>query len=173
MGPSARLGGLARAADRGRPCTFVLGVGGCVGQRTPAEPELGVFLDPLLVCARDLLRRRTSYVADADWVLGSLRWLVGTLHLLREGSLPTMILDPTPVGDAIERLYVQSSLWGYRDFTEAPLDAVMRAHAAKIWIARAMAEVPLAPSASAIPLATLSMLMRGHGLMRAWGPSAQ
>ena len=89
-------------------------------------------------------------------------------HLLGEASLQEMILEASETGDPTEQLYLRSSLWAYRDFIETPLELVMRAHAAKIWIGRAMAEVPLAPSDTAVPLATLSMLMRGHGLMRAW-----
>ena len=35
-------------------------------------------------------------------------------------------------------------------------------------IARAMSEVPLAPSEHAVALASLNMLLRGHALARAW-----
>lgn len=135
---------------------------------SPTNPVLAPYVDSLLPVARDLLRRRSTYAPDGDWVLGSLRWLVGTLHLLGEASLQEMILEASETGDPTEQLYLRSSLWAYRDFIETPLELVMRAHAAKIWIGRAMAEVPLAPSDTAVPLATLSMLMRGHGLMRAW-----
>lgn len=159
------LRALPAAADSARACW---GWADAWSGATPVEPDLAPYVDALLRCARDLLRRRSSYVADTDWVLRSLRWLVGTLHLLREASLQAMILDPTPVGDPTEQVYLQSSLWAYRDFTDTPLEVVMRSHAVKIWIARAMAEIPLAPSDTAVPLATLSMLMRGHGLMRAW-----
>ncbi len=105
--------------------------------------------------------------------MGSLRWLVGTLHLLQEASLQAMILEPTSAAEPTEKLYLRSSLWGYRGFVDTPVEIVMRAHAANIWIGRAMAEVPLAPSDAAVPLATLSMLMRGHGLMRAWDEPAE
>ncbi|MGH1348396.1 MAG: YkgJ family cysteine cluster protein [Nannocystales bacterium] len=159
------LAALPTAADPARACWAWADTW---SDTTPTEAVLAPYIDSLLPLARDLLRRRSTYVGDADWVLGSLRWLVGTLHLLQEVSLQEMILEASPVGDPTERLYVRSSLWAYRDFIDMPLAGVMRAHAAKIWVGRAMAEVPLAPSETAVPLATLSMLMRGHGLMRAW-----
>ncbi len=164
------LAALPTAADPARACW---GFADDWSQATPTEPDLAPYLDSLLPRARDLLRRRSSYVADEDWVLGSLRWLVGTLHLLRDPSLQALILAATAAGDPTEQLYVRSSLWAYRDFVDTPLEVVMRAHAAKIWVGRAMAEVPLAPSDAAVPLATLSMLMRGHGLMRAWDETTQ
>ncbi|MBV1856816.1 MAG: YkgJ family cysteine cluster protein [Nannocystaceae bacterium] len=160
---------LPTEADPARACW---GWADAWSQTMATEPSLAPYVDSLLQCSRDLLRRRSTHVGAEDWVLGSLRWLVGTLHLLQEASLQAMILEPTEVGDATEQLYIRSSLWGYRDFVDTPVAVVMRAHAMKIWVARAMAEVPLAPSSTAVPLATLSMLMRGHGLMRAWDESA-
>lgn len=140
---------------------------------TSLDPTLSAHVESLLPRARDLLRRRKSYVREDDWVVRSLRWLVGTLHLLQEASLQAMILEPTSAAEATEELYLRSSLWGYRGLVDTPVEIVMRAHAANIWIGRAMAEVPLAPTDTAVPLATLSMLMRGHGLMRAWDEPAE
>jgi len=130
--------------------------------------DVGPYVEALATRAKDLMRRRATYVPADDWVLGSLRWLVGTLHLLAEPGLRAMVVEPLQNADPIESRLVRAVLWGYQGFEDMPAAAVLRTLCARLWIARAMAEVPLAPSENAVPLATLSMLLRGHGLAQAW-----
>lgn len=130
----------------------------------PTAPALQV--DALRHDARDLLRRRSAHCRSDDWVLRSLQWLVGTLALLEDDTLTAAVLAPTTAVDPMETLYVRASLWVYRGFDERPASDVLRGLATRLWLARAMAEVPLAPSPRAVPLASLSMLLRGHGLSR-------
>ncbi len=134
----------------------------------PKPVGFGAYVDALRRKAKDTLRRRRTYVGPNDWVLASLQWLVGTLHLLGEPTLQTAAMAPTEHPDSIELRYLECALWGYHGFRSRAAVDVMREHAVKIWIARTMAEVPLAPSKHAIPLATLSMLLRGHALIQAW-----
>lgn len=134
----------------------------------PKSVDLGAYVDALRRKAKDTLRRRATYVGPDDWVLASLQWLVGTLHLLGEASLQAAATVPTEQADRVELRYLVSALWGYHGFRSRAAVDVMREHAVKIWVARAMAEVPLAPSKHALPLATLSMLLRGHALSQAW-----
>ncbi|MCR9166214.1 MAG: YkgJ family cysteine cluster protein [Nannocystaceae bacterium] len=134
----------------------------------PKEASLGAYVEALGRKAKDAMRRRSTYVAADDWVLASMQWLVGTLHFLGEPALQAAAMEPTQATDAVELRYLQCVLWGYHGFGSRAAVDVMREHAIKIWIARAMAEVPLAPSTHAIPLATLNMLLRGHALSRAW-----
>lgn len=134
----------------------------------PKPRDIAPYVEALRRVAKDTMRRRKTYVSDDDWVLRSLQWLVGTLHLLGDGSLRSLVVAPTASADPIELRYLSAALWGYQGFDSDPGAFVLRSHAVKIWIGRAMAEVPLAPSNRVIPLATLNMLMRGHGLSRAW-----
>ncbi len=135
-------------------------------QGQPSEPELGPFVASLHARASNLLRRHAAWRPSRDWVLGCLRWLVGTLHLLDDELASSVVAEAS--GDEAERLYVRASLWSYQGFTSRPVAAVLRTHAVKLWLARVMAAVPLAPVEGAAPLAVLSMLLRGHGLQRAW-----
>lgn len=134
----------------------------------PKPINFAEYIDALRAKAKDTMRRRATYVGPNDWVLASLQWLVGTLHLLNEPSLQAGAMVPTEQADRVELRYLESALWGYHGFRQRAAVDVMREHAVKIWIARAMAEVPLAPSKHALPLATLSMLLRGHALIHAW-----
>lgn len=135
--------------------------------RSNTPPSLAPYMALLRRRATDVLRRHAAWRPAGDWVLGCLRWLVGTLHLLEDDELAQGVLAQA-AGDPVERLYVRASLWSYQGFTRRPVGAVLRRHAVKLWIARVMAEVPLAPAEDAVPLAVLSMLLRGHGLQRAW-----
>ncbi len=157
------LGEVERARDPARVCWTRADA-----WSSPEPVDLEPYVASLRGRARDLLRRRTTYVGENDWVLRSLQWLVGTLHLLGDADLRSLIVAPTEQADPVEVRYLRAALWGYQGFEAGPAVRVMRTHAAKIWIARAMAEVPLAPSKAALPLATLSMLLRGHALARAW-----
>ena len=135
---------------------------------TPKPRDLAPYVDALHRHAKDTMRRRSTYVGTDDWVLRSLRWLVGTLHLLEDPSLQALVVAPTEMPDPIERRYLQAALWSYQGFDDDTAAFALRLHAVRIWIARAMSEVPLAPSEHAVALASLNMLLRGHALARAW-----
>ena len=155
------LGSLTEAPDPARVCW----------QRadawagTSTEPELGERLETLRHDAKDLMRRRALHCRPDDWVLRSLQWLVATLHVLTDRELQALVLQPMTRPEEV--LFVQAGLWVYRGFDDTSAVDALRRYAWRIWIARAMAEVPLAPSETAVPLATLEMLLRGHGLSRA------
>lgn len=140
-------------------------------ERVPSPVQLDDVddaLDALQRRARSLLRRMSSWRPDDDWVLKSLRWLVGTLHLLENAELRASVIEPSDETSTTENLYVRASLWGYVGFFDTPVAVVLREHALKIWLARAMEVVPLAPSEHALALSSVSMLLRGHGLAAAW-----
>ncbi len=140
-----------------------------------APPPLGEYVDALATRARGLLGRMRHWRSEDDWVLGSLRWLVATLHFLGDAEVRASLCEAEAEAPAVENFYLRASLWGYLGFCETPVCGVLRAHAVKIWIARAMDAIPLAPrlprveaERSGYPLAVLSMLLRGHGLDKAW-----
>jgi hypothetical protein len=99
----------------------------------------------------------------------ALQWIATTATTTLHGDLLDALIRTPPAVPAIETFWIRSNLWAYVDIADLGLVAMLRDRAVRLWLGRALPELATADLVGPLfsqPLATIDVLMRGHGLSR-------
>jgi lysine-N-methylase len=132
---------------------------------SPEEPAQWVEALHRRTSAR--LRCEISWRLPGDPVLEALRWVVATTSIVRRSGVWAEVMALEPSVPRHELFYRRATAFGYAWVDGRPLVTSLRDRAIRLWIARAMpalAAVMASEASARHPLATLEMLVRGHGL---------
>ena len=148
------------------PATYLWGVADVVeGEVREVRP----WAEALAETARARTARDADWRSKTDVTLRGMIWLATTGVALRSDGMVEALLEAPPPNPAEENAYLRASLWGYIDVADLGVVSMLRDRALRIWFARAMPELRTDDTkdpAFAHPLATIDVLMRGHGLSR-------
>jgi lysine-N-methylase len=137
------------------------------GPRSSRPADLASLFDALAARAARRAAEDAEWRSPGDLARQATCWIARAAAALREPDTISMCWNTPPADPAAEAFYLRASIHGHHLAGDLPLCVALRDRAARILLARALADVipaDITDPAAEQPLALVEAMLRGHGL---------